>query len=326
MPCATPVALSRGVVCVCVCVIKRYHFKEGKGRLQSWTPCDRLSEGVMGQGLATPTPPSPCPLASQRDGRTGSPRSGVFPLCPPMASARVPRAPCGHRIRVQHLRGHPHRRPPPPTPGRGGAGRAYASHPEQRALSQPPPGGRQPRVSLMVPGAAMPHPPAPEARLAGGALCASHRDCMGCRGPTLRNPGRCAGRGRGAGGSLLADTRGASPARPSVLVPASGAASLAGAADGAVGVRMRAVGPVLPLPLCTLPLLCSTEGGRGGPGNPSNPELRRLSAFTGCPLDPKMGMCSPPPKAGCAALTALSRWAGHVALRLWASARHHQSQ
>ena len=31
---------------------------KGKGRLKSWTLCDGLSEGVMGQGLAVP-PPSP---------------------------------------------------------------------------------------------------------------------------------------------------------------------------------------------------------------------------------------------------------------------------
>ena len=46
---------------------------EGKGRLKSWMPCDGLSEGVMGQGLAAPPPPPPAPRppsVSRRDGRT----------------------------------------------------------------------------------------------------------------------------------------------------------------------------------------------------------------------------------------------------------------
>ena len=40
-------------------VVGNYNIKEGKGRLKSWTLCDRLSEGVMGQGLAAPARPHP---------------------------------------------------------------------------------------------------------------------------------------------------------------------------------------------------------------------------------------------------------------------------
>ena len=45
-------------VCVCVCARARVcvicSISEGRGRLKSWTLCNGLSEGVMGQGLAAP--------------------------------------------------------------------------------------------------------------------------------------------------------------------------------------------------------------------------------------------------------------------------------
>ena len=53
-------------VCVCarggVCAYVASTINEGKGRLKSWTLCDGLSEGVMGQGLAALPPPPPRPL------------------------------------------------------------------------------------------------------------------------------------------------------------------------------------------------------------------------------------------------------------------------
>ena len=60
-------------VCVWVCVCDLYYLQglkafnvlaalctiyEGKGRLKSWTLCNGLSEGVMGQGLAAPATPA----------------------------------------------------------------------------------------------------------------------------------------------------------------------------------------------------------------------------------------------------------------------------
>ena len=104
------------VVCVClgacvrvcvwvwVCVLGIIY--EGQGRLKSSTLWDGLSEGVMGQGLATPASPAPRPPLSRRDGRTEAPGSGIFPLCPPMAPTRAPGAPCGRRVGARPLRGH----------------------------------------------------------------------------------------------------------------------------------------------------------------------------------------------------------------------------
>ena len=48
-------------VCVCVVLGGVAILEEAKGQLKSWTLCDRLSEGVMGQGLAVPPPPAPRP-------------------------------------------------------------------------------------------------------------------------------------------------------------------------------------------------------------------------------------------------------------------------
>ena len=55
-------------VYMCVCVWAGHHIKEGKGQLKSWTLCDGLREGVMGQGLAALTAPQPR-LVLQYDGR-----------------------------------------------------------------------------------------------------------------------------------------------------------------------------------------------------------------------------------------------------------------
>ena len=118
--------------CVCVCVNVLCTINEGKGRLKSWTLCNGLSEGVMGQGLAAPAPPAPHPpLVSRRDGRTERPGSGVCPLRPPMAPLRVPRAPWGCQRGARALRG------PlpivavaaPPLGGGGGAEHAQSPHP-----------------------------------------------------------------------------------------------------------------------------------------------------------------------------------------------------
>ena len=130
-------------VCVCVCVCARVRtlgcvccIKEGKGRLKSWTLCDGLSEGVMGQGLAAPAPPAPRPpLVSRRDGRTGRLGSGVCPLRPPMAPSRAFRAPCGCQRGTRALRG-----PLPivavtPPPLGGGGGRAHTVPPSRLACA-----------------------------------------------------------------------------------------------------------------------------------------------------------------------------------------------
>ena len=52
----------------------------------------------------------------------------------------------------------------------------------------------------MVLGAAMPHPPCPRYNLHVGALCASHKVCMGRRCSTIYSPARCAGSDTGGGG------------------------------------------------------------------------------------------------------------------------------
>ena len=176
---------------------------EGKGRSKSWTLRDRLREGVMGQGLAAPPPPTPGPpLGSQRDGTAEAPRSCIFPLCPPMAPTRAPRAPCGRRVGARPLRGHLLIAPAPPL---GGARCAHPSHPKDRVPSRTPCHWHKLRMPLEVPGAALPHRPMHD--LHTGALCASQRDCMGHRCPTLLDPARWAGSGRGrrgvGGGSLL---------------------------------------------------------------------------------------------------------------------------
>ena len=73
-------------MCVCVCVRGKNNIKEGKGRLKSWTLCNGLSEGVIGQGLAAPPhPPRPRPpVVSRRDGRTniteGDPHGSRAPV------------------------------------------------------------------------------------------------------------------------------------------------------------------------------------------------------------------------------------------------------
>ena len=57
-----PPPTSPACVCVCVCVWLLCTISEGKGRLKSWTLCNRLSEEIMGKGLAAPPPPPPRPL------------------------------------------------------------------------------------------------------------------------------------------------------------------------------------------------------------------------------------------------------------------------
>ena len=99
---------------------------------------------------------------------------------------------------------------------------------------------------------------------------------------------------------LLADAGGVSPARPSTLMPASGAASLAGAADGGGGGGEDegkggegVEGPsALPLPLCTLPLPCGTERWGGGPVTRSAGRCRPPAAPGG-----PMGGGGAPPEA-----------------------------
>ena len=74
--------------------------------------------------------------------------------------------------------------------------RTNASHPEKRAVSRTARRWHQPRVS----------PWSAWRDLHTGALCASHRDYMGRRCPTLLDPARCAGSGRagwGGGGGRL---------------------------------------------------------------------------------------------------------------------------
>ena len=75
----------------------------------------------------------------------------------------------------------------------------------------------------------MPHPPVPLHDLHEGALCTSHKVCMGRRCPTLLAPARCAGGGMCGCGSLLPGACGAAPSGASApaLAPRAGCTSAA---------------------------------------------------------------------------------------------------
>ena len=94
-------------------------------------------------------------------------------------------------------------------------------------------------------------PQCPLHDLHAGALCASHRVCMGRPCPTLLVPARCAVGGRGGWGSLLLVACGAAPFGAEAPTPASrvgctSATSCGGKGEGRGGRRL------VPPPSCRL--------------------------------------------------------------------------
>ena len=117
----------------------------GKGRLKSWTLCDRLGEGVMGQGLAAPLPPPPPPPAHPwchgaaeglwPQGQAAAPSALPWPRLG-LPESYVGAGPAPDLCEATSSSSHR----PPPGGGRArtGAGRAHASYSKKCALSRTP--------------------------------------------------------------------------------------------------------------------------------------------------------------------------------------------
>ena len=141
----------------------------------------------MGQGLAAPPPPPRPTLVPRRNGRTGS-------LDQMSTASALPWPRCGLPGRPSLVRPLPHCRCRCPR-------RARTRPPSQSACADV----HLPGTKRGCPSWCLEHqcrtPRCPLHDLHAGALCASHRVCMGCHCPTLLVPARCAGGGRGSWGS-----------------------------------------------------------------------------------------------------------------------------
>ena len=139
-----------------------------------------------GTGCAPPPhrpPPTPGVAARRKD---WAPRV----KCPPPLPSHAPVAGSPNALwapvwRLTSVRPAPPCRRRPPPPYLGGGGVAHAFHPKELVLPRTAHHCHQSRVSLVVPGAALPHPPVPPAPLArGGPVCIA----QGLHGTPLPHP------------------------------------------------------------------------------------------------------------------------------------------
>ena len=169
----------------------------------------------MGQGLTAPPPAHPLGRGAMEGLR---PQGKVpSPSALPWPRLGLPERPVDAEPALNLCEAISSLSTPPPW---WEAGRAHASHPEERALSRTPCHWHQPRVPLMVLGAATPHPPCAPERLAHGGLV---RITQGLHGVPLPHPPqprplRRWWQGRGGGGGRLQRVpvarRRLEPARP----------------------------------------------------------------------------------------------------------------
>ena len=155
-----------GVLCVCWGVIS-YCGGQGPMKVLDAVQWVRRGGNGLGAGCAAPPPPPP-PTHPCCRGVT----EGLGALGPVSAPSALPWPRCGLPKRLVGASTAPQpceapspllsTLPPPPAPG-AGAGRAPAPQPKQHALARTSGCLHQSRVPLVVPGAAMPHPPVPHA-------------------------------------------------------------------------------------------------------------------------------------------------------------------